>query len=279
MAESRTKLVSILSFSLFLNFVLVITVVVWAGEDEGTRSAGDRGKITERQARRIEEAEAKTAACRERLDKCILKIEKTPSYKRPASSSPPIAGDSLSKTAALFSAVRTQAPVATARDEKVIKKLIQPVDQQTQDQILCEIARKIASDDWRSKRDSITEGLKSSLQDPDVQERDLQSEVDKFATLLDLDGNEREELAGAYREIRSSRMEAIREAVSKDPPDYREVLRQAKGLFRAEDDLIGDRYGTKARELLRFSELETRTVILAIAAAISGMGVENAVGW
>ncbi len=67
--------------------------------------------------------------------------------------------------------------------------------------------------------------------------------------------------------------------MSGEPPDYRAVLDEVRALYADEDRLAKEMFGEQAVEKLRFAELEGRTTILALIAALADLPMEHALGW
>jgi len=160
-----------------------------------------------------------------------------------------------------------------------VKGLLSPVDAETQDAMLCEIARRTARERWLDQREKITASLITSLKDLKEQERNVRTDAKKFASILGLSDNERIGLEKQYREIRLERMQRVLDAIQQEPPDYQIVFQQARGLFSDEDNLLENLFGPQARDRIRTAELEGRTAILAIIASFAGMSWEQVVGW
>jgi hypothetical protein len=160
-----------------------------------------------------------------------------------------------------------------------VGKLLSPVDAETQDAMLCEIASRTAREQWLNKKEAITTSLLSSLKNVQEQEKNIRTSVEKFALVLGLGEDERTLLEERYRELRLARIEKVLNAIGQNPPDYNSVFQQAIGLFSDEDTLFEDLFGAKASDRIRAAELEGRTAILAIIASLAEISWDKVVGW
>lgn len=136
---------------------------------------------------------------------------------------------------------------------------------------LCELARDQARAMWKEKEAPMLFALRSSLANPEMQEKDVETAVERFGDSMDLGGADREELSTRYRDIRLKAVEQIRERITADPPDYEGIIKESRALFEEEDRIAGELFGDEAVEKLRNSELESRTTILTIAASLGDL--------
>ncbi len=136
---------------------------------------------------------------------------------------------------------------------------------------LCELARDQARAMWKEKEAPMLFALRSSLADPEIQEKDVETAVERFGDTMDLGGADREELSTRYRDVRLKAVEQIRQRITEDPPDYEGIIKQSRALFEEEDRIAGELFGDEAVEKLRNAELESRTTILTIAASLGDL--------
>jgi hypothetical protein len=148
-----------------------------------------------------------------------------------------------------------------------------------QEAALCAKGMRSLHDTWHAERDGIITGLRKSLGESEEQERNASEVASRMADVLDVPSSARDALVRDYRTKRLARMNAISAALGSEPPDLDDAIAAARGLF-ADEDALALRYGREAgRVAWRREQLEGRTVVLAIAAAMSDHGMEEAFGW
>jgi hypothetical protein len=143
------------------------------------------------------------------------------------------------------------------------------VDLELQSSVLCDVAKARLKRSWHRRREKIAADVLESLQDSAKQRRDLNKEVKDFASTLGLDGRQRGRLRARYAAARERRIAAISRALGQRPADLEGTLRQVRGLFADEDRIVAALFGADARRQLRAAQLEKRTTLLAIAAAMA----------
>jgi hypothetical protein len=144
---------------------------------------------------------------------------------------------------------------------------------------LCDIAEQSARDYWRRDRDSITASLRRDLNDEARQREDSAKDIAEYEEALDLAPAARDRFAEEYEADRKDNLDAIRAEIAKSPPDYGAVLASAKDLFATEDRLARQYAGDDGALRLRASQLESRTAILAIAASLAELPLDENVTW
>jgi hypothetical protein len=153
------------------------------------------------------------------------------------------------------------------------------VDLELQQSVLCDIAKRKLRRLWRKKRDQIVKNVTNALGDRTKQRRDLEREVNRFAKVLGLNDGQRLALQREYESLRGQRISALRTALMTDPPRLDAAFQQARDLFAGEDRLMKRLFGSKARGQLRAAQLEKRTVVLALIAALAGKPWDQTIGW
>lgn len=154
---------------------------------------------------------------------------------------------------------------------------VDQVDELLKDDVLSKVARENLRDSWAKSRDDITEHLRTDLVDEAKQERELSRLATEWSALVG--DTSVEELFTAYAPLRREVIRQAAEAVQREPPDYAEVLRLAQHLYAGEDGIIQTRYGEEALQRFRVAQLESRTVILGILAALAERPWSEATGW
>jgi hypothetical protein len=144
---------------------------------------------------------------------------------------------------------------------------------------LCAKAKANLRDTWRRDREVIAAGLVATLGDQAEQEKNLTSELARMRDDAHLDDQEAASLASAYRERRLARMAEGRAALLRNPQDFPALLQAAHGLYQDEDALLERIGGDEAKEAWRTSQLEGRTVILAICASMAEEDWDDAIRW
>jgi hypothetical protein len=153
------------------------------------------------------------------------------------------------------------------------------VDLELQQSVLCDVAKRKLRRIWRRKQDQIVENVTNILGDRAKQLRDAEQEVNRFAKVLGLNDGQRLGLQRDYEALRGRRISALRAAMMADPPRLDAAFKQARGLFAGEDRLMERLFGSKARAQLRAAQLEKRTVVLALIAALAGKPWDQNIGW
>ena len=150
-----------------------------------------------------------------------------------------------------------------------------PIDDEVQQSVLCAIAEHKVAEVWQKDSPAITESLRRSLIDRDEQERNVKQNAAELEELLRIPESQRSAFTEQYRERRLARVDEAARAVAQTPPDYAAVTRAVAGLFGDEDALALKYAGEPGRDQLRANELEGRTTLLAIAAALAGLPLES----
>jgi hypothetical protein len=144
---------------------------------------------------------------------------------------------------------------------------------------LCAKAEASLRETWQRDREKLAAGLVQSLGDREEQERNVAREVARMRDTVGLGDRETAALEAAYRERRLARVAAARAALMRDPRVLGALLEEARGLFADEDALLAKAGGPQARDTWRAEQVEGRTVLLAIAAAMADRDWEDAIRW
>lgn len=142
------------------------------------------------------------------------------------------------------------------------------VDAELEQDALREIALRHVREDWLKDRENITSGVIRDLHDADKQKRELEKDIQQFGDVVGLDDAQRDALRSDYGGVRSARVNAILQALEATPPDYAAAATDLRALYADEDRLMS-RYGDAALLRFRQSQLESRTVVLAIVTAFA----------
>jgi hypothetical protein len=153
------------------------------------------------------------------------------------------------------------------------------VDDDLRIAVLDEHARRQLRERWSGQRDEILTSLGRSLGDRQKQQEDALREADRFATILALDEADRETLRRGYTKARLARIEAIHELTLQRPVDFEAVMEEARALFRDEDTLVLRLFGPDGERKLRMAQLEGRTIILALIAALGDLSWDDGLAW
>ena len=153
------------------------------------------------------------------------------------------------------------------------------VDLELQQSVLCDLAKRKVRQRWKGKREKIAANLLEELKDPAKQRKDAEEEVAQFAATLGLSEGQKGELMRRYGAERAQRIRMARAALERKSGRYQALLKEVRLLFAGEDRLVKDIAGAAAREQLRAAQLEERTLILAILAAMADQPWEQAVSW
>ncbi len=148
-----------------------------------------------------------------------------------------------------------------------------------QEAALCAKAEAALRLVWRLDRDRIAGELTKSLGDPNEQARNVSAESDRMRVVAGLDDREAAAVASAYREQRLARAAEAKVALGRDPPDYNAVLDSARELYTQEDAILARVAGPAAQEAWRGDQLEGRTVLMAIAAAMADKPWDSSIRW
>ena len=132
---------------------------------------------------------------------------------------------------------------------------------------------------WRVDRDRIAADLTKSLGDPAEQARNIASESDRMRVVAGLDDREASAVASAYKEQRLARIAEARAALGRNPPDFDAMLDSARALYADEDAILARVAGAPAQEAWRGDQLEGRTVLMAIAAAMADKDWDSSIRW
>jgi len=153
------------------------------------------------------------------------------------------------------------------------------VDLELQQSVLCDLAKRKVRQRWKGKREKIAANLLEELKDPAKQRKDAEKEVAQFAATLGLSEGQKGELMRRYGAERAQRIQMARAALERKSGRYQALLKEVRLLFAGEDRLVKEIAGAAAREQLRAAQLEERTLILAILAAMADQPWEQAVSW
>jgi hypothetical protein len=148
-----------------------------------------------------------------------------------------------------------------------------------QEAALCAKAQGALRLMWRVDRDRIAADLTKSLGDPAEQARNIASESDRMKVVAGLDDREATAVASAYKEQRLARIAEARTALGRDPPDFTAMLDSARALYADEDAILARIAGQPAQEAWRGDQLEGRTVLMAIAAAMADKDWDQSIRW
>ncbi len=149
----------------------------------------------------------------------------------------------------------------------------------SQTEALCAKAKQSLAEGWARDRPAITAGLRKTLADPDERRRTADEKLEEMRGVLDLDGAAAARLDAAYHAVRSRHVAAAADAVAQDPPDFDAVLDEAKELFEAEDAMVREAGGDDALASWREDQLDGRTVILALIAALAEKPWDDRITW
>jgi hypothetical protein len=153
-----------------------------------------------------------------------------------------------------------------------------PVDVTLQQDVLCTLAEDRMRAQFRGERERIVADLRRSFADADEQARNVTENAARLANAMDLGVDRRAAFTSRYRERRLARIAEAAAALAHTPPDYAGLYAAARGLFADEDALALELGGEAARERLRVEELQGRTDLLAIGAAMADAPFES-LGW
>ena len=143
------------------------------------------------------------------------------------------------------------------------------IDAALEQEALCTIAQEKLREGWRRDRETLARDLRRSLADSDEQERNVVENGGKLAAMVEVPEPRRAALVEQYRGRRLRRVGEAAAALAREPADYAALADAVRGLFADEDELALAFGGEAGRERLRAAELEGRTTLLAIAAAMA----------
>jgi hypothetical protein len=153
------------------------------------------------------------------------------------------------------------------------------VSAEEQERMLCEKAKQGLRDTWRRDRDGISAGLAKSLEDAAEQERNAASEAGKMRVAAGLDDREADQVAREYHDRRLARVAEARDALGRDPRDFDGLADAARGLYADEDAILERVGGAAARDAWRADQVEARTVLLALTAAMADRDWDASIRW
>ncbi len=148
-----------------------------------------------------------------------------------------------------------------------------------QREALCRMGLKQLRHNWVAGRDSITQSLRRDLADPAHTARDVERFAEHLGSTLGLSQAQQRELAQAYGPLREARLTNAVSSLRRDPPDYAAVLDEAFALFEDEDQLVRKRFGGARLAQARASQLESRTAVIAILAALADLPWDKRLKW
>jgi len=170
----------------------------------------------------------------------------------------------------------TAAPLQKTPRAPTTLPAVGPAEQQA---ALCTVATEQLRRDWTAKGEELTKSLRKSLANAADQEKGMQREVQRFADALNLTPADRDRLETHYRPLREKRIAEALTSLEKAPPDWNTVHQTARALFVDQDRLTQELFGSPAVNLLRQSQLKSRTVLLALAAAQAGLDWNRSITW
>lgn len=153
------------------------------------------------------------------------------------------------------------------------------VDLDLQQSVLCDIARRHAKQRWFHKRHRAAGSLVRSLGDANMQQQNTARDVKAFGDVLGWSEAQRQDFTRQYSPLRQQRVAVARQALQRKPPNFKAVFVQLKGLFVDEDKLMRKLHGARAVSRLRAAQLEQRTLLAAIVAAMAGMPWDGQLTW
>ncbi len=168
---------------------------------------------------------------------------------------------------------------ASAGDTAARPRVESGVGAELQQSVLCDVTRRKQRKRWYDKRDKIAESLVPNLEDAAKQQRDLSRDVAAFAKVLGWSEAQRARFAQQYGPARKKRLAAVLAALKQEPVAFDAVFSQVRGLYADEDRLAKKLFGDRARQQLRAARLESRTVIVAVAAAMANAPWDHSMTW
>lgn len=153
------------------------------------------------------------------------------------------------------------------------------VDSELQQSVLCDITRRHQRERWFRKRHGIARSLVPSLKDRPKQQRELERDVKRFAGVLGWSEDQQVRFQQSYEQVRRERVTSALAALKRKPVAFGELLVQLRGLYSDEDRLVRELFGQQAADQLRASQLEKRTLIVALAAAMARVPWDHSISW
>lgn len=144
---------------------------------------------------------------------------------------------------------------------------------------LCAVAREHLRRAWTQSGAELTRSLRKSLADDADQERGMQREVKRFGDALNLTDADRDHLETHYRPLRKKRIAEALAGLDRDPPDWNTVHTAAQALWRDQDRLTKELFGSDTVAKLRQAELRPRTTVLALVAAQANLDWNQSIAW
>lgn len=164
-------------------------------------------------------------------------------------------------------------PVDPAEPEELVDEHV------NEREILCKVAKEHLWRHFRSKRAEITRNLLKGLRSPDNLSRDVEKSSEDVSKTLSLTEADQRLYHERYATIRSERIHAALDALERNPPDFLSVLEEAQKLFADEDRLVHDLFGEDSMHKVRRSQLGSRTLVLAILAALADVDWKEGLGY
>ncbi len=139
-----------------------------------------------------------------------------------------------------------------------------------QQMALCEISKKHVRLHWKSSQKPIVATLQN-LGSKTWIDKWLGQKLPGLRNLLGLDQADAGRVQQGYEALWDIHGPKLQGLITSEPPDYKGLVDAVQGFWKAEDDLIGDLLGKKARDSYRVSELSARSAIAAIMATFAGL--------
>lgn len=150
---------------------------------------------------------------------------------------------------------------------------------EAQARALCRKGKQALRESWQNDRDAIVDSLATTLNDPGEQARNLGKQLAEMQRVLSLGERELASLSERYAARRAELVDGAAASLDGEPPDVESVLIAAQRLFAEEDALVRDAAGDGGVARWRASQLESRTVILALLAALAGAEWDEDLVW
>ena len=144
---------------------------------------------------------------------------------------------------------------------------------------LCLRAKDALRDRWQTDRAAIVFGLRASLADEAAQQRDTEKATNTMIEALGATGADRVRLETDYARTRRQHIDAARIAMAEEPPNTEALVSHVKALFADEDALARELGGERGLAAWRASELEARTIVLALAATLADRPWDETIVW
>jgi hypothetical protein len=136
-----------------------------------------------------------------------------------------------------------------------------------QQDTLCEIARVHLHSHWQKEKEGITALLRRELPDEKKQKENALREGRELARVAGMEDDSQDAFMEKYTAFRDAHIKDAAVAMETKPHDWKKLFKVAQSLYRAEDGLIEEMVGSEQLKMVRLSQLEKRTAILAMIAS------------